>query len=233
MILLDIFLPKTCFSCKREGFFICPNCRETIEEYNYFICPVCKRRDVQGRLDQTCREATGLTRFFGAPLPYANETVRKTIHAFKYQHARDIAEALAQILIEFLEKNTFGECLPKNRQRVLLVPVPLSNFRERERGFNQATEIAKYVSAYYNIEIAERILTKLKNTEPQADMKNEEGRAANIAGVFSIKNRRAIERKVILLIDDVYTSGATMKECAKVLRQSGASEVWGITVARG
>jgi len=236
--LLDILLPRACLGCKSEGSFLCANCRETIKEYNYFVCPICKRRDVYGRLDLDCREKSGLTRYFGAPLPYRSELVRKLIHNFKYNYAKDIASPLTLILIEFLNKNKFPELISKYKKRALLIPVPMYDFRERERGFNQAAEIARIISEYYSISMSpsgelEQALIKHKNTSKQADIKEKLDRVKNISGAFKCIRPEFIDNKIIILIDDVYTSGATIHECARVLRSSGASEVWGMTVARG
>lgn len=236
--LIDILLPASCLGCKSEGSFLCANCRETIKEYNYFVCPICKRRDVYGRIDEDCREKSGLTRFLGAPLPYRNELARKLIHNFKYNYAKDIAAPLSQILIGFLDKNKFQNLISKCKKRALLIPVPMYDFRERERGFNQAAEIARRISEYYGLEMSpskklRQALIKHKNTSKQADIKEKRDRIKNISGAFKCVNPKLVSGKIVILIDDVYTSGATIHECAKVLRSAGAREVWGITAARG
>lgn len=210
--------------------FICPQCKQTLTEYRYFVCPICKRRDPFGRLDKNCRKETGLTRFLGAPLSYKDEPVRKIIQAFKYQRVKALAEPLAEILIEFLSRNNFrkiAETLP-----VILAPVPLNNFKERERGFNQAAEIGKLIAQYCSLNFEEHLLLKTKNTSNQADIKNREERTKNVAGAFSLREPELAKGKIVILIDDVYTSGATMHECAKVLRKAEAKEVWGMTVAK-
>lgn len=230
--LIDILLPQTCLGCKAEGFFLCASCRERIDEYRYFVCPVCKKRSVDGRLDPDCRRECGLTRYLGAPLPYSHELVKKLIHAFKYQRAKKIATPLSQILCEFLDKNGFQNIVAMHARRIHIAPVPLFDFRARERGFNQATEIAKHISNHYNIPLAENLMRKHKYTQPQADIKDKETRATNVAGAFSLRQQEFARGKTILLVDDVYTSGATMRECALTLRNAGAAEVWGITVAK-
>lgn len=230
---IDILLPQTCLGCKTEGFFLCKICQEGIDEYPYFTCPICKQRRVDGRLERKCGRESGLTRFVGAPLPYSDELVKKTIHAFKYQYAKEIAHALSQILCRFLDKNNFPDHIASTKTRMLLTPVPLSDFRERERGFNQASEIARLISPHFDIPLAEKLLRKDAYTRPQADIHDKETRAANIAGAFAVAHPEEVKGKVILLLDDVYTTGATMRECATVLRGAGAAEVWGLTVARG
>jgi ComF family protein len=231
-MLLDILLPPFCLGCKREGVYLCKQCRNGIDEFRYFLCPVCKRRSIDGRLDDSCRKVCGLTRFFGSPLPYADKTVRLLIHAFKYQRVKNLATPLSRILIEFLERNQFTGVLERYGKNLALVPVPLYDFRARDRGFNQAAEIAREIGAHYDIKILEKNLIKKKNTPPQAEVKGEEARMKNIENAFATKNPLFFQGKIVLLVDDVYTSGATMRECARVLKTSGAAQVWGITVAR-
>lgn len=232
-IILNALLPPVCLGCKREGVYICDQCRSAIDEFRYFLCPACKKRSVDGALDESCRKACGLTRFFGSPLPYADKMVRTVIHAFKYQRVKNLATPLSQILIEYLEKNKFAQCIEPYQKKLALVPIPLYDFRARERGFNQAAEIARQLSEYYHVPILTKNLIKQKNTPPQAEMKGEEARKKNIEKAFVSKNPQAFGGKIVLLVDDVYTSGATMKECALVLKASGATQVWGITIARG
>lgn len=231
--LLNILLPPLCVGCKKEGAFICGACRSKIQEYNYFICPICKKRTLDGRLDSSCRKESGLTRFFGAPLPYDNEVVKNLIHAFKYKRVKSLAEPLGKILIEFLDKNQISDYIKKYERTLVFVPVPLYPCRERDRGFNQSFEIAKRMSQHYQIPLLSSALRKQKNTHPQADIKDKEKRALNIAGAFSCSNPELVQKKIVILIDDVYTSGSTMRECARVLRSAGVRQVWGITVARG
>ncbi len=241
--LLDIILPPLCIPCKKEGSFICANCRLGIFTNKYFICPICQRRDVYGRLDKKCRKETGLTRFLGAPLLYSDQRVRKIIHAFKYQRVKALAEPLAEILIEFLNVTNKGEDLFRSTQGVdksrkrsspLFVPIPMIGFKERERGFNQATEIAKPLAKYYGLELNTKLLKKIKNTSNQADIKDKEDRMKNIENAFRYVDPDVASRrdKMIILVDDVYTTGATMRDCARALRAAGVREVWGMTVAR-
>ena len=230
--LLDIILPPVCLGCRSEGMYVCLECLNSIELYNLLVCPICRRRDGQGRIDEYCRKESGLTRFLGSPLPYSDEKVKKIIHSFKYNYAKEAALPLSQILIDFLDKNRFSE-ITKPKPEKIIVPVPLFHLRERERGFNQSEELAKNISSYYNIALVSKSLIKIKNTGPQAEIKDKGTRSKNVQGVFAVKNERLIRDKVVVLLDDVYTSGSTMRECSRVLRQSGAREVWGITLARG
>lgn len=108
----------------------------------------------------------------------------------------------------------------------------MNSFRERERGFNQAAEIARILARRYNLKLNTALLKKIKNTTNQAGIKKKEDRIKNIEGAFRCKNPKLVENKIVILVDDVYTTGATMRDCARALRASGAKEVWGITMSR-
>ena len=112
-----------------------------------------------------------------------------------------------------------------------LIPVPLFKRKLKKRGFNQAEEIAKELSRVLKIPLISDNLIKTKETPPQVNLSEKE-REENLKNAFFCKNPALIKQKKIFLIDDVYTTGSTMEECAKTLKQSGAKEIWGIVVAR-
>jgi len=111
------------------------------------------------------------------------------------------------------------------------MPIPLHKRRLRWRGFNQAEKIAKILSDKLNIPLVNNKLIRIKYNQPQAKI-NSQKRKNNIIGCFQY-NGESLEEKNIILVDDVVTSGSTLNECAKVLKEKGAQEVWGICVARG
>ena len=111
----------------------------------------------------------------------------------------------------------------------IIIPVPLSQKRLKWRGFNQAEEIAKNLSIYLEIPILNNILIKNKDTTFQSKLSNEE-RKINLLNTFNCNEN--MENKKILLVDDIYTTGSTMEECSKVLKQSKAKEIIGITIAK-
>jgi len=111
------------------------------------------------------------------------------------------------------------------------MPVPLSKKRLKWRGFNQAEIIANILADNFKLEIDAKNLKRIKNTKPQAKL-NERERRNNLADCFSWLGDKLNGRNIIL-VDDVATTGSTLNECAKVLKQAGASEVWGLVVANG
>jgi ComF family protein len=112
-----------------------------------------------------------------------------------------------------------------------IVPVPLHRVREKERGFNQSRVLAKKLSRIKKIQLLDRRLVKVKNIPPQTSLEAKE-RVRNVRGAFRVKRPGAIKGKVILLVDDVYTTGSTLSECSLALKDAGAKEVRAVTIAQ-
>lgn len=112
-----------------------------------------------------------------------------------------------------------------------LVPVPMKRSQVRRRGYNQSSVLSESLSKITNLPSYNNCIIKVKNTKHQMKLKRDE-RIVNIIGVFRVKNKKAILNKNILLIDDVFTTGATADECAKVLLMGGAKKVWVLALAR-
>lgn len=112
-----------------------------------------------------------------------------------------------------------------------LVPVPLHPKRRRERGFNQAQVIARELGRLTGIKLVDDFLVKVKHVLPQTSLEAGE-RARNVKGAFAVKKGRQAEWETMLLVDDVYTTGATVRECSHVLKRAGVSEVRVLTLAR-
>lgn len=111
------------------------------------------------------------------------------------------------------------------------MPVPLHPKRLRWRGFNQSILLAREVSRAYSVPMDPFSLRRVRETPPQTEL-NEEERRRNVRGAFALAPGRSIERRNVLLVDDVYTSGATVNECVRTLRKSGARKVFVLTLAR-
>ena len=153
---------------------------------------------------------------------YQDLVLKKALWMLKYQGAKQLAKPLAELIRERIWKKLETE-------NWLLVPVPLSKNKLRHRGYNQAEMIAGELSGNVRADI----LFKKFHTKSQVEVKNKEERLANIIGSFEVRNPETIRGKKIILIDDVLTTGATMREAKKVLKQAGAKKVVGVVVARG
>ena len=116
-------------------------------------------------------------------------------------------------------------------QNSILIPIPLDKIKLKQRGYNQSEELAKNLAKALNTPITSNVLVKIQSTKSQMEL-SKSGREKNLADAFSIKNPKQIQGKKVFLIDDVYTTGSTMAECAKILKKSGVKTVWGISLAR-
>ena len=151
---------------------------------------------------------------------YQNETVKKVIEAIKFGFNRNlVTEVLA------------GWKLPRAYRKFVLVPVPLHWRRENWRGFNQAELMAGQLGESGG-EMTKG-LVRVKATKQQAKAEKRRVRSENMKEAFGLsKEGRRLVGKQIILVDDVFTSGATMRECARELRKAGVKEVWGLVLAR-
>jgi ComF family protein len=147
------------------------------------------------------------------------------IHAYKYNSIRALGQELAGIICERLKNN-----LPNGEK--IVIPIPLHFRKERERGFNQALFLAQIISQKLNLPLEKNILVRKKNTKAQIELKKRE-RIKNLHLAFVCSLPKKVRGKTILLIDDVTTTGTTLNEAARVLRRSGARQVWGVTIAQG
>jgi len=220
----DLLFPKFCLGCKKEGFWICPECFAKINFFERFSCPICEKRLPDGKICENCRRKTKLNRFFSAT-KYENPLIKEAVLKLKYEFVKNLAIPLSVPINNFLRQLSFDSDF-------LIVPIPLHKSRKRWRGFNQAEEMAKEISKEIKIPMISENLFRVKKTLSQVEMKDHQKRSENMQNAFDIKNPKIFQNKKILLIDDVYTSGATMEECAKMLKGVGAKEIWGIVVAK-
>lgn len=226
-ILLNIFFPKFCLGCNREGNYLCEDCKAMLDvsQYQYCLCQKPKRVSGKGKcLKCQSKKLDGL--YF--TLSYQNSLIKELIQKFKYKpFVKELAKPLASLIITHFQlldnKPNFSD--------FILIPIPLDEKRLRWRGFNQAEEIAKKLSKFLGIPLMLKCLIKIKETPPQVELSKKE-RKETVKGIFSSQKQEKIYRKKILLVDDIYTTGATMEEAAKVLKKAGAKQVWGVVVAR-
>jgi len=222
---LDILFPKFCVGCGDEGQFLCGACKAGLI-FSAPSCPLCQLRNFDGVLCSSCQEKSGLRRFL-APFSYRRELARDLIHAYKYEGVRELADYFSQTIAEFL--NFYRVRLDG---RFILVPIPLHRRREAERGFNQARLLAEKLGGRFGCEVVDA-LKRRRRTEQQIEMESYDKRRENVAGAFEVINGELVKNHAVILIDDVSTSGATIFEAARLLRQSGANTVWAIVIAKG
>lgn len=231
--LLDIFFPQFCINCGREGSCLCQDCLSLIDIAQCQYCPFCNPAKIvlNGKTCAYHKRLKNLNGLYSA-VPYQNSLARKALLLFKYPpFVKKLSEPLAFLII------THFQMLANQPDfsGFILMPTPLHKKKLKERGYNQSQELAIELAKFLEIPVRNNILIKTKQTYPQVELTKEE-RAKNIKGAFKINlpqnNENILKGKKILLIDDVFTTGSTMEECARVLKQAGARQVWGVTVAR-
>jgi ComF family protein len=157
--------------------------------------------------------------------------LRELIHLLKYASVRPAASVLGRMLAEAITEleTEFGA------EAVAVVPVPLHRSKFREREFNHATVIAratmKLIGAPGRLRLCADVLERTRETVSQTGLTSHQ-RRVNVRGAFAVAQREAVQGREVLIVDDVYTTGATVSECARVLRRAGATRVWVATVAR-
>jgi competence protein ComFC len=201
--LLDLFFPKFCFNCKKEGSYLCEDCQSTLD--------VLKAHQEGQSMSDDPKDL-----YFA--VNYHNPLIENLIRNFKEKpFLKELAKPLSSLILEHFQ-------LLDNKPDFTgftLVPVPLDKKKLKRRGFNQAEEIAKELSFFLGIPLLTDCLVKTKSTLPH--------------NRFSIqtKEENEIAGKKILLVDDFLITGSTLKECAKVLKEAGATETIGVVVVRG
>jgi len=224
MGIIDVFFPRKCFGCGKEGEYICLSCFSKLRK-PIPICPECERPSVTGKTHKGCKKDLGLDGL--SSIWFYEGPVRKAIISLKYKFALDIAKELSKkAVLELKEVNL--------RKIIILVPIPSQRRRENWRGFNQAEELGKLISRKMGWEFIPGLLVKKAPTPPQTQLSRRE-RRKNVKGAFSLNPfyKNAVTRNKFILFDDVWTTGATIKEAVKTLKINGANEVWGLTLVRG
>ena len=222
-IALDLLFPQRCLGCGREGDFICASCRQSFSRIEPPVCPRCGRPQSSKTLCSSCIHWEAAVDGIRSPFQF-DGVMREAIHQLKYQNLRAIAAPLAELLHEYLTKNP----LPAE----VLVPVPLHKKRERGRGYNQSDLLARELGKHRNLPVVTDCLIRERYVLPQARTANVAERRDNVASAFTCRNDDRLRDKLVLLIDDVATSGATLDACAAALKAAGSISVWGLVMAR-
>jgi competence protein ComFC len=201
--LLDLFFPKFCFNCKKEGSYLCEDCQSTLD--------VLKAHQEGQSMSDDPKDL-----YFA--VNYHNPLIENLIRNFKEKpFLKELAKPLSSLILEHFE-------LLDNKPNFTgftLIPVPLEKKKLKRRGFNQAEEIAKELSFFLGIPLLTDCLVKTKSTLPRNRFS------------IQTKKENEIASKKILLVDDFLITGSTLKECAKVLKEAGVTETIGVVVARG
>lgn len=218
--LLDTLFPPRCAGCGEAGAWWCEACNGNVVRLRWPVCPGCQRGTPLGQFCANCRAAVSLTGILAAAR--FREPLTFGVKALKYRHAKVLAPILAAYQVRTLEN------FPR-RDRVTLVPVPLHPSRERRRGHNQAALLARSIGEATDRPVCHD-LQRVRSTVSQTGL-DRAGRRANVSDAFAWHGP-PLEGAIVMLVDDVVTTGATLDACAVVCRAAGAREVWGLVVAQ-
>lgn len=152
-------------------------------------------------------------------------TLREAIKRFKFHKRKNLAKPLGILLVQYLSQTPL-----KIEELDMIVPVPLHQKRFGERGFNQAEHLAQVVAKYHELPVVNAI-QRIRNTKANFDLPRNE-RFANVREAFAVTQKGQVENKRVLLLDDIYTTGATIAECSKVLNAAGAKRIEILTLSR-
>ena len=203
--------------------YICANCWRDIQFLEPPWCDICGTPDVDGRCDEC---ATSPPRYGKLrSIAFYQTTLQQAIHLFKFEKK----QIFAQHLVQLIKAHIPTDC-PVAKYDFIL-PVPIHKKRLRERGFNQATLLAKGIAQVEGVPILTDMLVRHRHTVAQSSL-GMEARQQNIIGAFEIRNPHVIHNKRILIIDDVFTTGATVREVVNELWKADPSEVDVLTLAR-
>jgi len=206
--MLNFLFPRRCLGCGKKGVYFCSECQLKIKllypQIKFGVYP----------LD-----------FLVSVFPYQG-IIRRAILKLKYQFIYDLVDELVDLTVRLIKQDLF-----EYSNNLNLVPVPLHWYRQNWRGFNQSEILGQKIAQRLKIDFSPHLLIRTSWTKPQIKLKEKE-RKRNIKGVFKVNFKNFKLHNQYLLFDDVWTTGATMKECALVLKKAGVKRVFGLTLAR-
>lgn len=214
--LLSFIFPKTCGMCNKiSQSYLCEKCKQKIEKSDFFL----------NRIENYENDKTKYFNYHAYLFEYKSP-IREKILQYKFNNCA----YLSKMFSEFFVKNE--KICGFFKKYGIIISVPMTKKKISKRGYNQSILIAKEMAKKIeNLTIENQILIKIKDNEKQSTL-NKIQRAKNVKNVYKVQNEQKIKHKNVLIIDDIYTTGATVNECAKMLKQAGASSVGVLTIAK-
>ena len=220
-LILDWLFPPTCINCGAVGYRICSQCQNSINKSTSCVCSICGRRINSTGVCYQCKSKKPNFDQLRSLYDY-KDSVREAIHRLKYENDMGLAEKLAEPLIDYYRAQGWTVDL--------LVPLPLFERKQIDRGYNQSALLAIPISLKLGIKYRPNAIIRIKNTKSQVGL-NEEERWENVSDAF-VADPQIVNNKTILIIDDVTTTGATMNAAALAARKAGAKAIYCLTLAR-
>lgn len=218
---LNLLFPPHCIGCRQVGAWLCADCLAQIPRVEPPFCARCGNALATGGLCARCRTAPLQIERIRSVV-YFEGVLREAVHRFKYRGRTVLAEPLGGLMAAYWIQHP----MPAD----IVVPVPLHTARLRERGYNQAALLAREMACRVGLALNEQALVRRRATASQVKLDARQ-RRENVRDAFHCSGD-ALTGKQVLLIDDVYTTGATLAACAVALHEGGARSVQALTLAR-
>ncbi len=228
--ILDFIFPKRCVGFKRVGSYFFDKCISDIPQTD-LVCPFCERLAIGGQVHPVCIRKYGLDGLWS--LGIYKPPLKTAIQKLKYKWVKELASILVDITIEYwAKKGTFLlDLIKKDRgKNWIITSVPLHWSRKNWRGFNQSELIGKLFAQRLGLKY-EETLKRIRKTKPQVKLAANK-RKENVKGAFILSMNHELLTHNLILVDDVWTTGSTLKECCYILKRGGAKKVWALTLAR-
>ena len=209
--IIDFLFPKYCIICGNSGSSLCTAC-----------------------ISRLHKPDSSLFDDIDSAFHYKDKPAKKILHSFKFKNNHSLAAVLARVLHDRMLDTLSERLILDNFTDPLLIPIPITKKKRRERGFNQTELLCKEllkINSGDGIKYNAKILIKTKETKPQSLIKNRQLRMKNILGCFEVADPELIKNRNIILIDDIVTTGATLREAKRVLKKAGARRVIAFAIA--
>lgn len=235
--MINLIYPRRCPVCDevihRQGYCICYECKDRLVKVREPICKKCGKM-LEDDTIEYCFDCQRKPKNYieGRAVYVYDSLMKESIARFKYKGKKEYAEFYSNAIVENL-----GDYI-KKRNIELIIPVPIHRDKLKVRGFNQADVIARNIGEKLGIKVESNALVRIINTKPQKELNNIE-RSMNLSNAFkinssNIKYKKSIENvNNILIIDDIYTTGATVDSCAKVINKLKYKNIYFVTISIG
>lgn len=219
-----LLFPKFCLSCKKFGRYICVRCTKNLTYLENQICFYCEKKSAYGITHIGCVHVNGVDQFISC-FRYTS-TLKKIIASIKYRLVSDAFEEIFNLI----EKQLTISLIINGDQPFSIQPIPLHPFRQRQRGFNQSEIIAKWLARKTGGRMIQA-LERVKETKAQAQLGRED-RISNAKGAFAMKKGLKLTNFVVVVVDDVVTTGSTVAEATAILKVAGAGKIIVFSIAK-
>ncbi len=231
--LKNLISPKKCYSCFKEGSFLCEKCFEKIEKHYFFdeICYVCKKYSKNFEVHKSCKNKV----FYDKTIimsHYKEKTIKKLIKDFKFYGKKDILDDLSWFLLDKIIKYMWNELKELKKEDFITISPPMSFFRKLKRWYNHWELLSKKIWYLLWFTYEKNLILKNKQTRQQSKLNRQE-RLSNLNKSFKINPKKLdiLDKKIVILVDDVISTWTTINEISKILKENKAKKVIAILVA--